>query len=404
MLTLALGWPRERVPERSRTLVAKGDAVWVWPGIPLTLRRGTEVIPVAAEKIRAWLTRLHGPEALDKDLLRAVASAARCLAAGDPIAAQKALDALGLTELSHDGEALMRAVADHLGVKTLDLPLRASTRTWSAQDIALHLPIFKQHAEAARVLAKEIIPFDPQNHPGFDPQKHPRWPAGAPDSQGGEFAPADASGVSIIPVVSRPRRPKRQPPADDGWNGRPSDPTPGIGDNSDKFNDAPELPKEEPQPEERYEMVKGIGQELDEALAAGAVLWIQNYLQGLVTIGWLMSAPTYYYYQLKANLDPPETLEELQDAVATPTWGYQIHHIVELESGPGEGVSDDLLTSRANEVRIPEMKHKEISDWYQTQNKDYGGLSPRDYLRGKSWDERYRLGIQKLIDFGVLEP
>lgn len=80
-------------------------------------------------------------------------------------------------------------------------------RTWTAQDIALHLPIFKRHVDAARILAKGTTPFDPQ--------KHPRWPAGAADSQGGEFAPSHESGVSIIPVASRgnARPPKGKRPA-----------------------------------------------------------------------------------------------------------------------------------------------------------------------------------------------
>lgn len=195
MLSLVLGWPREAMPERSRTLVARADAVWIWPGIPLTLRRGIEIVPVAAETIRFWITRLHGPDALDKDILRAVANAAQYLKAGDESGAQTMLDALRLTELSYDGEALMCAVADHLGVEALDLPLRASLRTWTAQDIALHLPIFKRHAEAARVLAKGGIPFDPQ--------KHPRWPAGTPELQGGRFAPANSENPQIVDVQYR---------------------------------------------------------------------------------------------------------------------------------------------------------------------------------------------------------
>jgi hypothetical protein len=143
MLPYILGLPGAPVRDGPRTLVAKGDAIWIWPGIALTLRRGTEILPVDAETIRFWITRLHGPDALYKEILRAVDRAAQCLKADDEIGAQHVLDALGLTELSLDGEALMRAVADDLGVNTLDLPLRASMRTWNARDIARLLPIFK---------------------------------------------------------------------------------------------------------------------------------------------------------------------------------------------------------------------------------------------------------------------
>jgi hypothetical protein len=63
----------------------------------------------------------------------------------------------------------------------------------------------------------------------------------------------------------------------------------------------------------------------------------------------------------------------------------------------------DLLETRENLVLIPYWKHVEISSWYSTKNKSYGGLRPRDYLRGKSWEEQYIFGIQKLRDFGVLK-
>jgi hypothetical protein len=34
-------------------------------------------------------------------------------------------------------------------------------------------------------------------------------------------------------------------------------------------------------------------------------------------------------------------------------------------------------------VRIPTLKHWQITGWYMTPSEDYGGLSPRSYLRGK---------------------
>jgi hypothetical protein len=37
-------------------------------------------------------------------------------------------------------------------------------------------------------------------------------------------------------------------------------------------------------------------------------------------------------------------------------------------------------------------------------NDAYGGVSPREYLRGKDWEERRKVGLDALIDAGVLEP
>ena len=33
------------------------------------------------------------------------------------------------------------------------------------------------------------------------------------------------------------------------------------------------------------------------------------------------------------------------------------------------------------------MKHWEINAWYQTENDNFGGMSPRKYLRYQGWDE-----------------
>jgi hypothetical protein len=55
-------------------------------------------------------------------------------------------------------------------------------------------------------------------------------------------------------------------------------------------------------------------------------------------------------------------------------------------------------------VRVPTLKHWEITGWYMTKNKDFGGVSPRDYLRGKSWDEKVRVGRDALIRYKVLKP
>jgi hypothetical protein len=68
--------------------------------------------------------------------------------------AQRALDASGLARLSSDGAVLMRAVAGSLGIGPLDLPWSDGPRLWRAEVIAAHLPLFKDYAPAAGLLAK----------------------------------------------------------------------------------------------------------------------------------------------------------------------------------------------------------------------------------------------------------
>jgi hypothetical protein len=111
-----------------------------------------------------------------------------------------------------------------------------------------------------------------------------------------------------------------------------------------------------------------------------------------------------YEADIKANLDPPKSLEALKDDVSKREAGYHVHHIVEQTSAERDGYPRTMIDERDNLVRIPAMKHREITGWYQTRNEDFGYLSPRDYLKGKSWEERRRVGLSALMRFGVLEP
>ena len=117
-------------------------------------------------------------------------------------------------------------------------------------------------------------------------------------------------------------------------------------------------------------------------------------------VSWLLE----YEPSIEAYLDPPRTLEELQRAVATPKKGYDIHHIVERTSAEQDGFPRSVIDGAENLVRIPRFKHWEISAWYSRPNKQFGGRAPREFLRGKDWIERMRVGLEALIDHGVLKP
>jgi hypothetical protein len=117
-------------------------------------------------------------------------------------------------------------------------------------------------------------------------------------------------------------------------------------------------------------------------------------------------AKTSWLYQaipsINSYLDAPRTLSELQSDL-TAKVGYDIHHIVERASALDDGYPRRVVNSSDNLARIPRMKHWEINARYQTQNSNLGGLSPRDYLRGKDWDERRRIGLMALERYGVLK-
>jgi len=117
------------------------------------------------------------------------------------------------------------------------------------------------------------------------------------------------------------------------------------------------------------------------------------------TASWLYDKYPY----IKAYLDGPKSLEELQRDGGKRETGYEVHHIVE-QTAARDGHSREDIDGPDNLVRIPTLKHWEITGWYMTPNEDFGYLSPREYLRGKSWEEKRRVGLDALIDSGVLKP
>lgn len=94
----------------------------------------------------------------------------------------------------------------------------------------------------------------------------------------------------------------------------------------------------------------------------------------------------------------------LQNAVSTPQPGTDVHHIVEQSPAQAVGFPDEMIEAPEKRVRISRLKHWEITRWYATRNEQFGGQSPRDYLRGKDWDTRVRVGRDKRIEERVLKP
>jgi hypothetical protein len=151
-------------------------------------------------------------------------------------------------------------------------------------------------------------------------------------------------------------------------------------------------PQRPPTSEQRYAYVKT------------AAKWLARFGGPLSKLAegahWLYE----YEHDIIANLDPPGTLAELQQAAPERKKGYHKHHIVEKDSAEKDGFSREVINSPDNLARVPAMKHREITGWYQRKSDEFGGQSPRDYLRGRSWEVRRKVGLEALIRFGVLQP
>jgi hypothetical protein len=63
-----------------------------------------------------------------------------------------------------------------------------------------------------------------------------------------------------------------------------------------------------------------------------------------------------------------------------------------------------MIDAPENLVRVPTLKHWQITGWYMTEGEDYEGMSPREYLRDKDWNERREVGLYALRKFKVLKP
>jgi hypothetical protein len=111
------------------------------------------------------------------------------------------------------------------------------------------------------------------------------------------------------------------------------------------------------------------------------------------------------YPYIHSYFDLPKTLEDLRQNIKP---GYDKHHIVERWA-KDDGMPEEKIGSPDNIVPIPKLKHWEINSWLDTPNEEFkdnndNKLTPRQYLKGKTWDERYSFGLKVLRKFGVLTP
>ena len=155
----------------------------------------------------------------------------------------------------------------------------------------------------------------------------------------------------------------------------------------------PNIPRQRPPTSrDRNKAIKAVAKWLLEKGTALAEV-IANY-------SWLAEGAPY----ISAYLDAPKSLAELHELAQSPARGYDVHHIVEQTAAERDGYPKHLIDRDDNLVRISTLRHWEINAWYQTRNERYDGMSPREYLRGKDWDERRRVGLEALITYGVLRP
>jgi hypothetical protein len=242
----------------------------------------------------------------------------------------------------------------------------------------------------------------------------PRVPAGNPD--GGQWTSEGEVGAgSIIADRARDRGSSRSDlhllsdaTPDNDWKpgaqyAAARNRRPGIGHNQGPpLNEPPPVPETAPPTErERNNFLKAAAQYLVRAARAGGPVGV--FIAAMEAASWLDTDRAF----IDAARDPPKTFEELQQAVSSKSMlGYNDHHVVEQTPAYKDGFPRFMIDAPENLARIPTLKHWEITAWYGTKNfsEKYGGLSPREYLRGRDWEERMSVGREALILHGVLKP
>jgi hypothetical protein len=279
----------------------------------------------------------------------------------------------------------IRALGEHDEAERLQKG-KGTQKQVSASEIA---------AEIARQVFREL------RKAGFNPNE-PRVPAGNPD--GGEWTREDGDSTGTDTRVLSDATP------DDNWipGGQyaANDP-PGIGHNQGPpLEDPPEiLPNPPSIPQAITGFLKTAAYWLASAVAR-ADKRVALFLAALAATWWLVNK---YLPYVIAYQDPPKTWEELQQNALRKRPGYDIHHPVEQTPARDDGFSDSVVDGPENRLSIPRLKHWQINGWYGRANPQFkdqndDDISPRDYLRGKSWEERMRVGKEALILYGVLKP
>jgi hypothetical protein len=251
-----------------------------------------------------------------------------------------------------------------------DASPRVPHRKVDPRDESEEAELAQRRREIARLrLDFELLKWELRARKALYPSHdQPRVPAGNPD--GGQWT---TEGVQGSPT-------------------RLAGDIPGIGHNRPPV----EVPPTQPPSRRRLnELIRTLAK-----LAAPVALLIQS------GATWLQE----FRAEIESYRDPPKTLEELQQAAVGPSRpGYQKHHINEQTAARTDNFSESLIESPENLVSIPTRKHYEITEWYRQSNARFRNnrgesISPREYLRRATWEERRRLGLEALIEHGVLKP
>lgn len=99
------------------------------------------------------------------------------------------------------------------------------------------------------------------------------------------------------------------------------------------------------------------------------------------------------------------SFDKLKDYLGSPGEGNAWHHIVEQSQIGKSGFSSTKVNNVKNIIAIPHGKgsvHAQISGFYSSKPDFTNGLTVRQWLSGKSFDEQFDYGMKILKKYGSL--
>lgn len=117
--------------------------------------------------------------------------------------------------------------------------------------------------------------------------------------------------------------------------------------------------------------------------------------------------------RLRASLDPPKPLDQLQTAPTQNVLGYEVHHIVEqnpanVAKSPQEVEMEKFgqatLDDPSNLVWIPRLKHELVTAYHNsTDYDDAERRLRRRVVSALDYEAQYDAGLEALRKYGVLQ-
>jgi hypothetical protein len=112
--------------------------------------------------------------------------------------------------------------------------------------------------------------------------------------------------------------------------------------------------------------------------------------------------------QFNAALQPPKTLDELQQEPTEDTLGYEQHHIVgqnddNLAKDVFEKFGSDLINDPSNIIWIPRVQHECVSAAYSSNSDGPGSPLVREVINELDFSQQREAGLKILRECGALK-